>query len=126
MEKVSDMSLCYEFAHRIDADAVLCSDGAPVYKSLARHLDLTHKPLNIKKGKRVIEKAFHIQTVNSYHSKIRLWTSRFRGIATKYLKNYLGWFRWMEVNQSFCTPQAWLLSAFKGVAPNPKLRISHT
>ena len=31
--------------------------------------------------------------VNAYHGRLRQWLSRFRGVASRYLPNYLGW-RW--------------------------------
>jgi hypothetical protein len=34
----------------------------------------------------------HIQTVNSRHQQIKGFLRAFRGIATKYLPNYLRWF----------------------------------
>lgn len=126
MEKINDLKLSYELSHRILPDAVLCSDGAKAYKSMAKHLNLTHRQLNIKKGVRVLEKAFHIQTVNSYHNNFKCWIFRFRGIATKYLNNYLGWFRWMAMNKKHCIKQAWFFSALKGIAPNEKQRIIRT
>ena len=38
----------------------------------------------------------HIQNVNAYDSRLKLWMRRFHGVATKYLDNYLGWRRWLE------------------------------
>lgn len=36
---------------------------------------------------------YHIQNVNSYHSRLQGWIQRFNGVATKYLDNYLTWFQ---------------------------------
>ena len=36
--------------------------------------------------------SYHIQNVNSYHSRIKSWIiSVFHGVATKYLNHYLWW-----------------------------------
>ena len=35
----------------------------------------------------------HIQTVNNRHQRIKAFLAPFRGIATKYLPNYLRWFQ---------------------------------
>ncbi|MGE5599373.1 MAG: hypothetical protein ACM3XS_08335, partial [Bacteroidota bacterium] len=43
------------------------------------------------KGKRVVHGIYHIQSVNSYHSRLKTWVRRFNGVATKYLLNYLIW-----------------------------------
>jgi hypothetical protein len=37
--------------------------------------------------------AIHVQNVNAYHQRFRQWLSRFCGVASRYLPNYLGW-RW--------------------------------
>jgi hypothetical protein len=37
--------------------------------------------------------AIHVQNVNAYHQRFRSWLSRFHGVASRYLPNYLGW-RW--------------------------------
>lgn len=34
--------------------------------------------------------------VNSFHSRLKNWMTRFNGVATKYLSDYLAWFRWLE------------------------------
>ncbi len=77
-------------------DVVLCSDGASVYRVVAQHLKITHRPLNLSAGIRVIAGVYHIQNVNAYDSRLKGWMARFHGVATKYLKNYLGWRRWLE------------------------------
>jgi hypothetical protein len=39
----------------------------------------------------VVDEVIHVQTVNSYHGRFKGWLSRFNGVASKYLPNYLGW-----------------------------------
>lgn len=77
-------------------DALLCSDGAAVYRQAALHIPLVHCPINLSQGVRVIGKVYHIQNVNAYDSRLKSWMRRFHGVATKYLENYLGWRRWLE------------------------------
>ena len=84
----------------IDKDSVICSDGFRSYNVLAKKLGMGHKAINLSKGIRVIEKVFHIQNVNSYHSRLHGWMNRFHGVATKYLDNYLSWFRFFESNSN--------------------------
>jgi transposase-like protein len=40
--------------------------------------------------------SYHIAHVNSIHSKFKKWIARFNGVATKYLTNYLHWFKWLQ------------------------------
>jgi transposase-like protein len=77
-------------------DSILCSDGAMVYKSLAKEIGIKHYRCIISQGTRVIGGAFHIQGVNGYMGRLRTWMARFNGVNSHYLANYLGWMRYME------------------------------
>jgi hypothetical protein len=77
----------------ISEGSVLCSDGAYAYEEIAKVTQCGHKRL-ISTQKRVIEKVYHIQTVNGAIAHFKDWTERrMRGIATKYLAHYLAWFK---------------------------------
>jgi transposase-like protein len=76
----------------IDKDALLVTDGAAVYPRCAADLGLSHEALNQSAGERV-RGELHIQTVNNRHQRIKAFLAPFRGIATKYLPNYLRWFQ---------------------------------
>ena len=93
----------------VDADAVLCSDGAAVYKSFAKAEHIEHQPIAAK-GPRA-RGPFHIQNVNAYDSRLKLWMLRFHGVATKYLANYLGWRRMLERYRRAITPEQCLFEA---------------
>lgn len=80
----------------IAPDAILCSDGANLYKTFARAAGIAHRPINVQQGVRVIDGVFHIQNVNAYDSRLKTWMRRFNGVATKYLEHYLGWRRLLE------------------------------
>lgn len=43
------------------------------------------------------EGIYHIQHINAFHSKLKKWIDNFNGVATKYLANYMHWFKWLEV-----------------------------
>ena len=50
-------------------------------------MNLSH--IRIPRGKRAVG-TFNIQTINSYHSRLKnILVHRFKGVATKYLNNYL-------------------------------------
>ncbi len=80
----------------MDAEVVLCMDGAAVYSAFARRQGITHEVVRAKPGKRVRTGTFHIQNVNAYHSRLKAWMACFDGVTTKYLVNYLGWRRMLE------------------------------
>ncbi len=99
----------------IDHDAILCSDGSPVFVSLAKKLHIAHQPVNVSAGIRVINHAFHIQNVNAYDSRLKGWMARFHGVATKNLPNYLGWRRCIEYFGNRITPELFLTQGAGGI-----------
>ncbi|MBZ2206128.1 IS1595 family transposase [Massilia soli] len=96
-------------------DTLLVSDGNASYRYFARDAGISHEAVNIRQGVRV-RGAIHVQNVNAYHSRFREWMSRFHGVATHYLPNYLGW-RWAVDAQRIDTPAAMLMAAL-GVFPH--------
>ncbi|NHI00816.1 hypothetical protein OJHNALOF_01840 [Oceanimonas sp. MB9] len=90
--------------HMLSKGSVLCTDGNPSYIRIAKKsTGINHKRLISLDKCRVIDGVFHIQTLNSYVSRWRLWMGRFYGVGTAYLQNYLAWFRIIEHQQSSCS-----------------------
>lgn len=87
----------------VDKDAILCTDGAGVYKAFAKATGILHRAVNVQQGIRV-DGAFHIQNVNAYDSRLKGWMQRFHGVATQYLESYLGWRRMLERYQKSISP----------------------
>ena len=54
---------------------------------------------------------YHIQNVNSYTSRLKDWMRPFKGVATKYLENYLGWNRMLDREVGTMAPAACLAAA---------------
>jgi hypothetical protein len=54
-------------------------------------MKISHEVLNQSAGERV-RGELHIQTINSLHERIKTFLRARRGVATKYLDNYLRWF----------------------------------
>jgi transposase-like protein len=104
LEKIDAPHITAVLRPLVDKDAILCTDGARVYQTVARDLGLTHRAINIQQGIRVIDGAFHIQNVNAYDSRLKQWMGRFHGVATKYLENYLGWRRMLERYRQSISP----------------------
>ncbi|MGB7421448.1 IS1595 family transposase [Comamonas flocculans] len=76
-------------------DTVLCTDGSVTLASAARALGVEHQGVNVSGGIRV-RGPWHVQNVNAFVSRLRGWMRRFKGVATKYLDSYLGWFRMLD------------------------------
>ena len=79
----------------LDLDTLLVSDSNPTYDAFCKAENITHETVILSQGQRV-KGAYHIQNVNAYHSRFKLWLNHFHGVATKYLPNYLGWCRIMD------------------------------
>lgn len=63
------------------------------------------------RGGRVSEGVYHVQTVNNYHERLKTWTNRqLRGVATKYLDNYLAWMRMREWFKEGVKPEHFIVS----------------
>ena len=90
--RASKREILASLATVLAPDAVLCTDGSSAMATAAAQMGIEHLALNMSTGPRV-RGAWHIQNVNAYHSRLKGWLRRFRGVATSYLHHYLGWFR---------------------------------
>ena len=94
----------------LSAGSVLCTDGSLSYKDVADDLDVDHKRLIGLDNQRVIDRIYHIQTLNNYMKRWKNWLKRFNGVGTAYVENYLSWFRFMEDNIDH-SDQTWIKEA---------------
>lgn len=81
---------------RLDPQALLVTDSHAAYRAFARKHRIAHEAVNLRAGVRVRRlgsHAIHVQNVNAYHQRFKAWLMSFRGVASRYLPNYLGW-RW--------------------------------
>lgn len=98
----------------VKPDTVVCSDGNSAYFALQRELGVTLKRFSAAKHGCPINPAFHVQTVNSYHSRMKGWLNgKFRGVATKYLGNYVAWQRLLAWFKDGPTPADFIASALE-------------
>lgn len=72
---------------RIERDSVFVTDSFRGYKKLSYSMNLNHIQIPRNKHKNGV---FNIQLLNNYHSQLKgMINIRFKGVATKYLNNYL-------------------------------------
>lgn len=95
----------------LNKDVMLCTDGAAVYKLIAQHAGIVHRPVNVAAGQRVVGGIYHIQNVNAYDSRLKQWMVGFHGVATRYLESYLGWHRMLDRFGQSVTPAVCLSSS---------------
>ena len=92
----------------VDEDIVLVTDGHRADPRCAAAIGAHHEALNLSRSERV-RGAFHIQTVNNRHGRLKDFLRRYRGVATRYLDNYLRWFQRLELENA--SPRACLATA---------------
>ena len=103
---VTQRQLHTHLTMRLAPDVLLVTDGHPAYRYFAREAGISHQAVNLQAGIRV-RGAIHVQNVNAYHSRLRGWLQPFRGVASRYLTNYLGW-RWALDGGRISTPESLL------------------
>ena len=86
----------------------LCIDGGSALWGFVSQNNVSFAMMPSGKYVSEYDPIFHIQTVNAYHSRLKSWIQRFRGVATKYLKSYLGWFRKFERSTYCLSNVGWL------------------
>ena len=99
---------------KLAPDVLLVTDSHAAYRAFARRAGIQHEAVNLQAGIRV-RAALHVQNVNAYHSRLRGWLLPFRGVASRYLTNYLGW-RW-AVDGRRIDSAGGLLRAALGISP---------
>lgn len=97
MGRLSKKDIDNSIGNRISDKTILCSDSHLSFKGFAIDNSLEHHSVKPKDGIFVKEKLYHIQHVNSMHNKLKKWINgKFWGVSTKYLQQYLNWFRVKE------------------------------
>ena len=78
---------------RIGENGVFLCDGATAYNKLIETKNCQKIVLNNHKD---YNKAYHLNTVNGLHSRLKAMLYRYRGVSSKYLNRYLALFTALE------------------------------
>ena len=86
--KPTSESLWDTFKGRLSKHSVVVTDKDTAYAKYAASVPFEH--IQLKSG---IERRgpYHVQNINAYHSRLKHFTRKFKGVSTKYLNNYLVW-----------------------------------
>ncbi len=90
---------------KLSSDNVLVTYAWRAYKTYAKDRGLEHYRIKSNEGRHVIKGLYHIQNVNIFHSRMKKWLDHFKGVATKYLDNYLAWFLFIDSRSNESTKQ---------------------
>ncbi len=88
----------------VDETTVLVTDGAQSFKRVVDDYSIPQweRKITVKRGgKRYpnMQGQFHIQKINSYHSRLKEFLSPFKSVASRYLPGYLLLFDYLENNK---------------------------
>ncbi len=100
---------------KLTPNNVLVTDAWRAYKTYANEKRIEHYRIKSDDEKHVIKGLYHIQNVNGLHSSLKHWINRFKGVATKYLDNYLAWFLFVDSHSNESTKhniKEFLLTSF--------------
>ena len=86
--RVSTKALNKIFDGRMEKGSILCTDVMNSYRRFAENNGLNL--VQLKTGKS-LKGIYHIQHINSYHSMLKNFIGKFKGVSSKYLSNYLVW-----------------------------------
>jgi transposase-like protein len=78
---------------RVEPNSHVTTDSKAAYVETCKQLECS--VAQIPPGKRTID-GYSLGVVNNYHSELKTWMRRFRGVSTKHLDGYLAWFRFMK------------------------------
>lgn len=81
----------------ISVNSILCTDSAHGYATLSEELHLNHIKIDSGKRKKDI---YHIQHINSLHSRLKSFMSEYNVVATTHLQHDLYWFKFIELFKS--------------------------
>lgn len=99
--------------NKIALDSIMVTDGHRSYNYFCLKNNISHKVVINKTGNRSLD-SYHIQNVNSYHSRLKSWIKgTFHGVATKYLNHYLWWRH--ELESKYVTDSVGLMKLALGI-----------
>lgn len=80
-------------SNKITENSLMITDSCSAYRKFAENHNLKLK--QIPSGQHSLGK-YNINRINSYHSGLKKFIKGFNGISTRYLDNYLNWFKWIK------------------------------
>ena len=85
------------FDNKICEDATFCVDSHKSYMAIKDKLNIELK--QVPRGKSMIDSVYHLQHINALHSSFKRWLMTFNGVSTKYINNYLAWFKFLQLSK---------------------------
>lgn len=109
--RFSANNITADLSKLLTKDTLFCSQNKAVYLKYTKDNGLRHGSLSIAKQEKVKRDIVHIENVLKYQRNLIIWMKRFRGVATKYLHNYLSWYRELDEFEFNISPEIVLIRA---------------
>ncbi len=77
---------------KIEAGSTICTNNNAAYRTVAKELTLTLYKLT--SPNQVIEEKYDNQKAKAFGRQLKGFLTKFNGVATKYLNNYIAWLKW--------------------------------
>ncbi len=95
--RITKQNITQAIGSKVEDRTILCTDGHVSYKGFAIDNSIEHHVLRANIKQFTKQKKFHIQHVNSMHSRMKNWIdNQLLGVASKYLQGYMNWFHVKE------------------------------
>ena len=85
------------FDNKVCEGATFCVDSHKSYVGIKDKLNVELK--QVPRGKSMIDTVYHLQHINALHSSFKRWLMTFNGVSTKYINNYLAWFKFLQLSK---------------------------
>lgn len=85
------------FYGNIACGTILCTEGNRHYHQFAQALELSLG----RSGTGDDNEEYHIGNLMGMKRELNIWLDSFKGVSSKYLTNYLYWYRWMKRNKVY-------------------------
>lgn len=117
--KTSTKALKKFFENMVEKNSIFVTDSELSYRKFASQNNF--KLIQIESGKHK-NGIYHINNINAYHSNLKNFVYKFRGMSTKYLNNYLTWhnIRKMSVTELMNTMMSAVYSLTNTTLPTRK------
>ena len=90
--KIKSQDIVSFFNKRVGEKVILCVYTMWLYRDIG---------IKLRQSPRAKAKIYTVNHVYKYHWELKRWMSNFNGVATKYLNNYLAWFKLLFVENKF-------------------------
>ena len=77
---------------KIEAGSTICTNNNAAYRTVAKELKLTLYKLTAPN--QVIKEKYDNQKAKAFGRQLKGFLTKFNGVATKYLNNYITWLKW--------------------------------